>query len=171
MQGDRNVGSKVEVGQTAPNFTLPDQDGRMVSLGQLRAQGPLVLYFYPKDATPGCTAEACAFRDSHEVFAGTGARVVGVSSDSPGSHRRFADRHRLPFTLLADPGGRVRSLYGVSRSMGLFDGRVTFVIDGSGVVRHSYSNQVKAARHAEEALTVVRKLVGVDGRPSAASAG
>jgi thioredoxin-dependent peroxiredoxin len=161
------VGTRIEVGQVAPGFTLPDQDGRPVTLEELRGRGPVVLYFYPKDDTPGCTAEACAFRDSHEVFAEAGARVVGVSSDTTGSHRRFVDRHRLPFTLLADPGGRVRTLYGVSRTMGLFDGRVTFVIDGDGVVRHSYANQLKAARHAGEALAVVRKLAAAAGSPAA----
>ena len=148
----------VAVGEPAPDFTLRDQDGRTVTLSEVWSRGPLVLYFYPKDETPGCTAEACAFRDHYEVFSDAGARVIGVSSDDAASHRRFADRHRLPFTLLADPRGTMRAAYGVPRTLGLLDGRVTFVIDRSGRVRHVYTSQLLATRHVSEALKVLKDL-------------
>src|SRR5690606_34936307 len=100
----------------------------------------VVLYFYPKDDTPGCTVEACSFRDAYAVFSDAGAEVVGISSDSVGAHKAFADKHRLPFRLLADHGGHVRASYGVKKTLGLIDGRVTFIIDRGGVVRHVFSS-------------------------------
>src|SRR2546422_4505256 len=108
--------NKVRVGDVAPDFTLPDQAGRPVRLRDLIGERTVVLYFYPKDQTPGCTLEARAFRDSYEKFTAQGAEVVGVSSDSVRSHRRFATRHQLPFLLLSDRGGVVRERYGVERS-------------------------------------------------------
>jgi peroxiredoxin Q/BCP len=151
----------VKVGERAPDFALPDANGREVSLAGFRGR-PVVLYFYPKDDTPGCTKEACSFRDQYQDFRDAGAEVIGVSSDSSDSHRRFAERHRLPFTLLADQGGRVRKLYGVPATLGLLPGRVTFVIDAEGVVRHAFNSQLAATRHVEEALDVLR---GTAGRP------
>jgi len=118
----------------------------------------VVLYFYPKDNTPGCTAEACAFRDSHEVFTDAGAEVVGISSDSVARHTAFADRHQLPFTLLSDKGGQVRKLYAVPPVLGLLPGRVTYVIDRTGVVRHSFSSMTNIDGHVKDALAVVRQL-------------
>lgn len=150
----------VAPGETAPDFTLPDQDGKSTSLHDLWKSGPVVLYFYPKDETRGCTLEACAFRDSYQVFTDAGASVVGVSSDGVEAHRKFADHHRLPFTLLADRGGRVRAIYGVPKTLGIIEGRVTFVIDGTGVVRHVYSSQLLATRHIDEALAIVKQLRG-----------
>jgi peroxiredoxin Q/BCP len=120
----------------------------------------VVLYFYPKDDTPGCTKEACTFRDDYAEFEAAGAAVLGVSGDSSESHRRFAAKHRLPFPLLADPGGKVRRLYGVPATLGLLPGRVTFVIDGAGIVRHVFSSQLNPARHVAEALGVLRKGAG-----------
>ena len=105
-------GKKVSVGDVAPDFTLPDQSGVPVRLGDLVGRKTVVLYFYPKDETPGCTIEARAFRDSYEQFSAKDAEVVGVSSDSVRSHRRFARRHNLPFLLLSDRDGAVRRLYG-----------------------------------------------------------
>src|ERR1700760_5008647 len=108
--------SGIQVGDKAPDFTLPRQDGTTVSLRDLLGQGggrAVVLYFYPKDDTPGCTAEACSFRDAYEDFKDAGAEVVGISSDSSDSHQAFASKHRLPFTLLSDADGAVRKLYGV----------------------------------------------------------
>jgi len=128
---------KVRVGDVAPDFTLPDQRGKPVQLRDLLGQKSVVLYFYPKDATPGCTLEARAFRDSYEAFTAQGAEVIGVSSDSVSSHQRFAARQELPFLLLSDRGGAVRELYGVEETLGLVPGRVTYVIDRAGVVRHS----------------------------------
>src|SRR5438094_6728766 len=156
MPGDK----KVRVGDRAPDFTLPDQTGKPVQLRDLLGRGTVVLYFYPKDQTPGCTLEARAFRDSYEKFTAQGAEVVGVSSDSVGSHRRFAARYDLPFLLLSDRGGAVRGRYGVEKTLGLLPGRVSFVIDRSGVIRHVYSSQLLATRHSRAALDVLSRLSG-----------
>jgi peroxiredoxin Q/BCP len=141
------------VGDVAPDFTLPSQSGEEVNLrdfiGRKRA---IVLFFYPKDDTPGCTKEACSFRDGYEQFEELEAEVIGISSDSVRSHERFVEKHGLPFVLLSDEGGEVRKLYGVPNTLGLFPGRVSYVIDEEGVVRHVFSSQLQAARHVEEAL-------------------
>ena len=152
--------TKVSVGDVAPDFSLPDQAGTPVRLGDLVGQKTVVLYFYPKDETPSCTIEARAFRDSYEQFSAQDAQVVGVSSDSVRSHRRFAQRHHLPFLLLSDADGAVRRLYGVEKTLGLLPGRVTYVIDRTGVVRHVYSSQLRATRHPREALMVLAALGG-----------
>ncbi|MEZ4453728.1 MAG: peroxiredoxin [Nannocystaceae bacterium] len=146
------------VGQSAPEFSLLDQDGNSVTLAALRVRGPVVVYFYPKDETPGCTAEACSFRDHYAAFTDAGAQVVGISSDTVDSHKAFAEHHRLPFVLLSDPGGQVRKRFGVPKTLGLLDGRVTYVIDRGGVVRHVFSSQLRAKRHIQEALAVVQSL-------------
>lgn len=147
----------VAVGDQAPDFALPAQDGREVSLSELLRESSVVLYFYPKDDTPGCTTEACGFRDNYEVFKDAGAEVVGVSSDSVASHREFADKRRLPFILLSDKGGRVRKEYGVGRSFGV-PGRVTYVIDRDGVVRHIFESQLRAMAHIDAALKTIKSL-------------
>jgi peroxiredoxin Q/BCP len=149
---------RVRVGDLAPDFALPTGDGRTVRLSDYRGKQNVVLYFYPKDNTPGCTAEACAFRDAYEVFKEAGAEVIGVSSDPPSSHQDFAQRHRLPFILLSDSDGAVRRLYGVPRTFGLIPGRVTYVIDRQGVVRHIFSSQFAPQKHIDEALAVLRRL-------------
>jgi len=143
--------SRVAVGDLAPDFTLPDQLGERVRLGELVGKKSVVLYFYPKDATPGCTAEARAFRDAYDTFTAADTEVLGVSSDSIKSHKRFAARHQLPFRLLSDRDGAVRALYGVERTLGILPGRVTYVIDRDGVVQHMYSSQLAATRHVREA--------------------
>jgi peroxiredoxin Q/BCP len=148
----------IGVGDKAPDLKLPDQHGKAVTLSTLWKHGPVVLYFYPKDETPGCTKEACAFRDAYEVFSDAGATVVGVSRDSVASHRSFAQNHNLPFTLLADEDGAARERWGVSKTFGLLDGRVTFVIDTRGVVRKVFSSQFLAAKHVDEALAVIGTL-------------
>jgi peroxiredoxin Q/BCP len=122
------------------------------------SQQVVVLYFYPKDETRGCTAEACAFRDSHEVFTDAGAEVIGVSSDSVDSHARFAGHHQLPFTLLADKGGQVRKLFGVPNVLGLLPGRVTYVIDRTGTVRYLFNSMTRVDQHVRDALDTVREL-------------
>ena len=142
----------IEVGQKAPDFELPDAEGKPVHLADFKGKKAVVLYFYPKDDTPGCTAEACSFRDSYEDFQDAGAEVIGVSSDSSKSHEKFAKRHKLPFTLLSDAKGEVRKKYGVPATMGLLPGRVTFVIDRKGIVRHVFNSQLQATRHVSEAL-------------------
>ena len=126
---------KVNVGDTAPDFTLTSQKGENVTLSQFRGKKNVILYFYPKDETPGCTREACTFRDSFELFTDLGAEVIGVSADTVESHKAFTEHHGLPFTLLSDVDNAVRKLYGATSTLGLIPGRVTFIIDKEGVVR------------------------------------
>ena len=148
----------VQVGDTAPDFTLTSQSGRQVSLAGFRGSKVVVLFFYPKDETAVCTKEACSFRNAHEDFVQAGAVVIGVSSDSAESHKAFATGHRLPFVLLADTDGSVRQAFGVPNILGIMPGRVTYVIDKEGIVRHMFSSQFAADRHVAEALAVVRQL-------------
>jgi peroxiredoxin Q/BCP len=153
----------VRVGDKAPDFSLPNQAGELITLSDVIAEHVVVLYFYPKDNTRGCTAEACGFRDGHEDFVAAGARVIGVSSDSVDSHEAFAGRYRLPFLLLSDADGAVRKLYGVPTTLGVLPGRVTYVIDRAGVVRHIFSSMINIGRHVNDAMAVVRTLVGEPG--------
>ena len=148
----------LHTGQHAPDFELSNATGAPVKLSDYAGKKCVVLYFYPKDDTPGCTVEACSFRDAYEVFAEAGAEVIGVSSDSVSSHDAFAKKHRLPMTLLSDPGGKVRDQYGVKSTLGLFPGRVTYVIDKEGVVQHAFSSQLRFSKHVDEALEVVKRL-------------
>ncbi len=149
---------RVKVGDPAPDFTLPDAQGRPVRLHDHIGSGCVVLFFYPKDGSMGCTRQACSFRDGHEAFADAGATVLGISSDASESHATFAQRHLLPFTLLSDRGGKVRRLFGVPRTFGLLPGRTTYIIDRHGVVRHIFDSQFHPTAHADEALRLVRKL-------------
>ena len=150
--------TSVQIGDRVPDFTLPSQDGTQVSWADFRGNKAVVLFFYPKDGTAICTKEACSFRDAYEDFVQAGAVVIGVSADSAESHRAFASGHRLPFTLLADTDGSLRKTFGVPKTLGFLPGRVTYVIDKEGVVRHVFSSQLAAERHVFEALAVVRQL-------------
>ena len=150
----------IGVGDPAPDFALPDRSGRTVRLGDYRGKKAVVLYFYPKDDTAGCTKEACSFRDQYQDFQDAGAEVIGVSSDAEASHEKFAAKYRLPFVLLADRSGAVRKQYGVPATLGLLPGRVTFVIDRQGIVRHVFNSQLQATRHVEEAIAALRALAG-----------
>src|SRR5262249_12428383 len=127
-------------GDRVPDFSLSDHTGAVWRLSDALARGPLVIFFYPKDDTPVCTVEACAFRDQHEIFAKRGVRVVGISSDSVASHKAFAGKHELPYTLLADVGAKVRGLFGVKKTLGFWDGRVTFIVAQDGTVAHVHSS-------------------------------
>lgn len=158
MRATPSSAGKVTIGDRAPDFTLPTQSGEQVRLHDLLGDRALVLFFYPKDNTSGCTAEVCAFRDSYEVFKEAGAGVVGVSSDSVDSHAAFVGKHNLPFTLLSDKGGTVRRLYGVPATLGLLPGRVTYILDKQGVVRHMFSSQMAIGKHVSEALHVIEAL-------------
>jgi thioredoxin-dependent peroxiredoxin len=148
----------IQVGDKAPDFTLQAQSGEQVRLQDRLGERVVVLYFYPKDNTSGCTAEACAFRDSHEVFTDAGAEVIGVSSDSADKHAAFAGKYELPFTLLADQGGKVRKLYGVPTVLGLIPGRVTYVIDRQGLVRQVFNSMTNTGKHVSDALEMVKQL-------------
>lgn len=146
------------VGDQAPDFTLLDPGGARVHLSELLSRKVIVLYFYPKDETPGCTVESCAFRDAYDDFTAAGAEVVGVSRDDGASHRKFAAHHQLPFVLLSDPEGRVHDLYGVRTRLGFLRDRVTFVIDRSGIVRHVFTSMIDMQGHVKKALPIVREL-------------
>jgi thioredoxin-dependent peroxiredoxin len=148
----------VNIGDEAPDFILPSHTGENIRLSDFRDRSAVVLFFYPKDNTRGCTAEACAFRDSHEVFAEAGAEVIGISSDSVDSHGRFASRHQLPFVLLSDKGAAVRKRYGVPATLAILPGRVTYVIDRNGTVRHIFSSMTNIDQHVGDALAVVKQL-------------
>jgi peroxiredoxin Q/BCP len=149
---------KPRVGDPAPDFTLPSSTGESVSLSDFRGRVEVVLFFYPKDNSPACSLEACSFRDSYEAFREAGAEVLGVSADSPKSHTKFAERFRLPFPLLSDADGSVRSRYGVARTFGLFPGRTTFLIDKQGIIRHEFSSQLLPLKHVSQMLDTLRKL-------------
>jgi len=148
----------VKVGDKAPDFTLPSQMGDNVTLSEYFGKKNVVLYFYPEDETPGCIKEACTFRDSYEELTGLGAEVIGVSGQSVASHKSFANHYGLPFILLSDIKKEIRKLYGVPSTMGLIPGRVTYIIDKKGVVRHIFSSQVQAERHVEEAKKTLLEL-------------
>lgn len=149
-------------GQPAPDFALSDQDGNPVTLGSLKGR-PVVLYFYPKDDTPGCTKQACAFRDARADYEKAGARVLGVSPDDVKSHGKFAKKYELPFTLLADPTTETCAAYGVWKEKGMYGKtymgveRTTFVIDGRGVIRRIFP-KVKVDGHADEVLEAIQSL-------------
>lgn len=148
----------LEEGATAPEFSLVDEQGQTRSLSEFLAQGPVVVYFYPRDDTPGCTAESCHFRDEYAQFTEAGVAVVGISRDSQSSHLAFKEKHRLPFTLLSDLDGQVAKSFGVSSLLGLLPGRATFVLDQSGQVRLSFSSHINMRAHVDQALQVVRGL-------------
>jgi len=126
---------------------------------------PLVLFFYPKDDTPICTKEACAFRDSYETFSAAGAEVIGISSDNAASHRAFAARHKLPFLLASDADGSLRKAFGVPKTLGLFPGRVTYVVDRDGIIRLVFSAQLASQDHVTKALAAVNAIDGATPAP------
>ena len=146
----------IAVGDRAPDFDLPAAGGARLRLIELLATGPLVLFFYPKDDTPGCTTEVCSFRDTYTAFSELGAQVVGVSSDSAASHDAFAAKHRLPFPLASDPGGMARKAYGVPKALGLLPGRVTYVIDRGGIIRCVFNSMFAPQKHVAAALDVLK---------------
>jgi peroxiredoxin Q/BCP len=151
------VARALAAGDRAPLVALPDQSGTERRSDQLGGKA-LVLFFYPKDDTPGCTMEACAFRDSYADLQALGAEVWGVSGDDAASHQRFASRHNLPYPLLVDRGNTLRKAFGVPAVLGLLPGRVTYVIDGEGVVRHVFNNLLDGPAHRREAIEALRGL-------------
>lgn len=136
-------------GDRAPDFALADQDGRTVTLSGLLGDGPLVLYFYPADFTPGCTREACSIRDMHDEIAAAGLRVVGIAPQDAASHARFRAQHGLQFTLLADPEKTAIKAYGVDGPLGFGVRRATFLVGPDGIVRDAVLADVRIGRHEE----------------------
>ena len=148
-----NIGSRV------PDFELKDQDGNLVRFRQLLGSKYIILFFYPKDNTAGCTAQACAFRDEYERFLDLGATVIGISSDDEGSHRDFRRQNRLPFTLLSDPEGEVREMFGVPQNFfGLLPGRTTYIIDPEGTIQHIFNSQLNPRKHVTVALDYLQNI-------------
>jgi peroxiredoxin Q/BCP len=149
---------KVETGSHIPDFTLPDQNGKMIDIKSFRGKKNLVIYFYPKDDSPGCTKEACSFRDQFEIFRKYNAEIIGISGDGIESHKKFAEKHRLSYILLSDKGNKVRSLFGVPTNLfGLLPGRVTYITNMEGVVIHTFNSQLQTGKHIEEAITALKK--------------
>ena len=149
---------RIEVGDPAPDLSVATHTGEEFSLADYRGKHPVVLFFYPKDGTSVCTKEACSFRDAYDDFTEAGAVVIGISGDSALRHQNFAQKHTLPFLLVSDQEGSIRRAFGVPKTMGILPGRVTYVIDREGIVRHVFNSQFEADRHVREALDVVRKL-------------
>ena len=150
---------ELKVGDTIPNFRAKDTNGIDFDSTHVVGHKPLVIYFYPKDNTPGCTAQACSFRDQYEDFKDLGAEVIGISSDSVGSHQKFAKQFKLPFILLSDSDKKIRKLFGVPTGMfGLLPGRVTYVTDKNGVVQMIFDSML-ATKHIPKALEAIKKLV------------
>jgi thioredoxin-dependent peroxiredoxin len=149
----------IQAGDPAPDFAAQAHNGQQVRLADYRDNRVVVLYFCPKDGTPVCTKEACSFRDAFEEFTRAGAVVIGVSGDPTERHRIFAEQQRLPFLLVSDQDGSLRKAYRVSKALGILPGRVTYVIDKAGIVRHVFTALFSAERHVTEALKVVQALV------------
>ena len=148
----------IKVGDQVPNFSLPSQKGATVNIGDLIGKKSLVIYFYPKDDTPGCTAESCAFRYSYEVFTDSGAEVIGISADSHQSHQQFAQKYNLHFTLLSYSYNRVRKLFGVPSTIFVLPGRVTYIIDKAGIVRNIFDSMLDFKAHVTESLNTIKSF-------------
>lgn len=151
--------NSLRVGDHVPDLTLSTHDGRLISLNHFPSNQAAVLFFYPADNTPICTAEACAFRDAYQDFVEAGALVIGISGDSQTTHRAFALAQNLPYSLVSDSDGSLRRAFGVPKTLGVLTGRVTYVIDRQGIVRHIFNSQFFGRKHMREALRVVRKLI------------
>jgi peroxiredoxin Q/BCP len=148
----------IKIGDKVPSFTLKDQNGLDFSSQEFAGKTAMVIYFYPKDDTPGCTKEACSFRDTYSDFRDLNAKVIGISADNVSSHKKFAEKYNLPFSLLADTKNQVRKLFGVPNSMlGLVPGRVTYIVNEKGLVTGIYDNMFNSERHIKESLKALKK--------------
>lgn len=153
-----SAGNELKIGSKVPEFILPDQNGKMFDLEKVVGKENLVIYFYVKDETPGCTKEACTFRDDYTQFQKDNAVVIGISSQSVKSHREFAEKYNLPFTLLSDTNNKVRKLFGVKNVMGSIPGRETFVIDKQGKVVYIFNSNTKPVEHVTEAMRILNGI-------------
>lgn len=149
----------LQIGDRIPEFSAKNQNGNSFESASIIGKKPVVIYFYPKDNTPGCTTQACGFRDQYEDFKDLGAEVIGISSDSIASHEKFAQQYKLPFILLADSDKKIRNLFGVKSNLfGLIPERVTYVADQNGIVRLIFDSMM-ATNHIPKALEAVQKMI------------
>lgn len=154
----------LSAGQKAPSFAVPNQDGETISLDSLRGK-PVVLYFYPKDDTPGCTIQACGLRDNWSAITATGAALFGVSPDGPGKHTKFRSKYELPFPLLADEDHELAEAFGAWGEKSMYGRkyqgilRTTFLLDGDGVIQHVIE-KVKPKGHADQVLSLLKEMAG-----------
>lgn len=157
--GQKNNMNKLKIGSSIPSFTLHDQNGNLFDINSVLGKKNLVIYFYPKDDSPGCTAQACSFRDQFEVFKEADAVIIGISGQSVESHKKFAEKHRLSFTLLSDEGNKIRKLFGVPVNLlGFLPGRVTYIADKTGKVIYIFNSQLQSNKHVDEALRILKEL-------------
>jgi thioredoxin-dependent peroxiredoxin len=148
----------LQIGDKIPNFVAKDSNGNDFESASVIGKKIIVFYFYPKDNTPGCTAQACSFRDQYEDFKDLGAEVIGISSDSVQSHEKFAKRYKLPFLLLSDSDKKIRSLFGVKANLfGLVPGRVTYVADKNGIIKLIFDS-MNASSHIPKALAIIKEI-------------
>ena len=151
--------NKLDIGSTIPKFELKDQYGQLFKIDSVLGKKNLVIYFYPKDDSQGCTAEACSFRDQFDVFADADAMIIGISGQSVESHLKFSKKNRLNFTLLSDKGNKVRNLFGVPGNFfGWIPGRVTYVVNRDGKVVYMFNSQLESEKHVEEALRILQEM-------------
>lgn len=148
---------KIELGSKIPDFALPDQNGNMLNIKDVIGKKNLVIYFYPKDDTPGCTKEACYFRDQYDVFNDADAMIIGISGQSVASHKEFEKKYKLNFTLLSDEENKVRKMFG-AYSLGFLPGRVTYVVDKKGIVVYMFDSQTEATKHVDEAMRILKEI-------------
>jgi peroxiredoxin Q/BCP len=157
--GKDNKINEIKIGSSIPAFALPDQNGNLFDINSVIGKKNLVIYFYPKDDSPGCTAQACSFRDQFDVFTEAGAVIVGISGQSVKSHKMFTEKHRLSFTLLSDEDDKIRKLFGVPTNLlGMLPGRVTYIADKTGKVIYIFNSQMQATKHVDEALRILKEL-------------
>ena len=149
----------IKIGDKCPDFSLLDQNGEMVSIKEIIGEKNIVIYFYPKDNTWGCTKQACSFRDSFQDFVDLGCEVIGISTDSVASHKLFSTKHHLNFKILSDVDDEVRAKFGVPKSLfGLLKGRVTYIIDKKGNIIWKFNSQLDSEGHISKAIEVLKEL-------------
>jgi thioredoxin-dependent peroxiredoxin len=152
------MSNSLKAGDIAPDFKLKDQSGKEFHLQKALGKGHLVIYFYHRDTTSGCVAQASAFRDHYQDFKDAGAEVIGISSEPEEKHMFFIGKHSLPFKLLSDPKGVVRALFRVPKTLGIIPGRVTYVLDRDGTVKYIFNSQTKIKDHITKTLEIIKEL-------------
>jgi peroxiredoxin Q/BCP len=151
---------KIKLGDKIPEFSLPDQNGQVFDISSILGVKKIVIFFYPRDESPGCTKQACHFRDQYQAFVEAGAEIIGISGQSVSSHKQFAEKHNLPYKILSDPGNRIRKLFGVPPDfLGLLPGRVTYVADLNGNVVYIFNSQTQVLKHVDEALKILSRKI------------